>query len=86
MVVRRGLGLITSSNFYVPQVNLPGSMANFVTPAGIPIVVSAPPALHGSVAPGVQVNPVGSVSVTTNWLPWVIGGVLLVALFAGGRR
>ena len=25
-----GLGLISSSNFYVPQVNLPGSMASFV--------------------------------------------------------
>ena len=40
MVVQRGLGLglITSSNFYVPQVNLPASMASFVTPAGIPVV------------------------------------------------
>jgi len=37
MVARRGLGLITSSNFFVPQVNLPGSMASFVTPAAIPI-------------------------------------------------
>jgi hypothetical protein len=26
------LGLITSSNFFVPQVNLPGSMASFVLP------------------------------------------------------
>jgi hypothetical protein len=32
-----GLGLITSSNFYVPQVNLPGSMATFVLPAAIPV-------------------------------------------------
>lgn len=43
-----GLGLISSSNFYVPQVNLPGSMASFVTPAGvtgaIPVV---PSAMHG---------------------------------------
>jgi hypothetical protein len=37
MVARRGLGLITSSNFFVPQVNVPGSMASFVTPAAIPI-------------------------------------------------
>ena len=28
------LGFISSSNFYVPQVNLPGSMASFVMPAG----------------------------------------------------
>lgn len=34
-VQRRGFGLITSSNFYVPQVNLPGSMASFVLPAGV---------------------------------------------------
>ena len=40
-----GMGLITSSNFYVPQVNLPGSMATFVTPAGIP--VAAPVATTG---------------------------------------
>jgi hypothetical protein len=37
-----GMGLITSSNFYVPQVNLPGSMASFVTPAGIPVPVVVP--------------------------------------------
>ena len=36
MVVRRGLGLITSSNFFVPQVNPPGSMAGFVRPASAP--------------------------------------------------
>jgi hypothetical protein len=32
LIRRNGLGLLTSSNFYVPQVNLPGSMASFVTP------------------------------------------------------
>ena len=37
-----GMGLITSSNFFVPQVNLPGSMASFVTPAGIPAPVVVP--------------------------------------------
>ena len=37
-----GMGLITSSNFYVPQVNTPGSMASFVTPAGIPAPVMVP--------------------------------------------
>lgn len=37
-----GMGLLTSSNFYVPQVNMPGSMASFVTPAGIPAPVVMP--------------------------------------------
>jgi hypothetical protein len=37
-----GLGLLSSSNFYVPQVNMPGSMASFVTPAGIPAPVVLP--------------------------------------------
>ena len=32
-----GLGVITSSNFYVPQINLPGSMATFALPAGVPV-------------------------------------------------
>jgi hypothetical protein len=31
-----GMGLITGSNFYVPQVNLSGSMASFYLPAAIP--------------------------------------------------
>jgi len=34
-----GLGLLTSSNFFVPQVNLPGSMASFVPPVAIPLFV-----------------------------------------------
>ena len=45
-----GMGLISSSNYYVPQVNLPGSMASFVTPAGVTAaipVVPASTALHG---------------------------------------
>jgi hypothetical protein len=43
-----GMGLITSSNFYVPQVNQPGSMASFVTPAGIPVGLPAGAAgMHG---------------------------------------
>jgi hypothetical protein len=42
-----GMGLLTSSNFYVPQVNLPGSMASFVTPAGIPVPVVAPTGMRG---------------------------------------
>ena len=37
-----GMGMITSSNFYVPQVNQPGSMATFIRPAGIPAPVVIP--------------------------------------------
>lgn len=37
-----GLGLLTSSNFFVPQVNLPGSMASFVAPAAIPAPMAVP--------------------------------------------
>jgi len=36
------LGLISPSSFYVPQVNRPGSMATFVTPAGIPAAAPVP--------------------------------------------
>ena len=32
-----GMGLLTSSNFYVPQVNVNGSMASFYNPASIPV-------------------------------------------------
>jgi hypothetical protein len=46
-MIARGLGLITSSGFYVPQVNLLGSMATFVTPAGIPVVPVSAPARRG---------------------------------------
>jgi hypothetical protein len=50
MVARGALGLIAPSSFFVPQVNLPGSMASFVTPA-IPrqaVVVAAANAKRGS--------------------------------------
>jgi len=36
------LGLISSGNFFVPQVNLPGSMATFAIPAGVPVAVATP--------------------------------------------
>lgn len=51
-----GTGLITGSNFYVPQVNVPGSMATFVTPAGITgaIPVAAPVAATGMHGLGAQ--------------------------------
>lgn len=57
-----GLGLISSSNFYVPQVNMPGSMASFVTPAGvtaaIPVVPTTATGMHGlggpQFAPGLR--------------------------------
>lgn len=53
-----GLGLISSSNFYVPQVNMPGSMASFVTPAGItaaiPVVPTTATGMHGL---GAQFSP-----------------------------
>lgn len=39
-----GMGMITGSNFYVPQVNMPGSMASFVTPAGITGAIPVMPA------------------------------------------
>jgi H+/gluconate symporter-like permease len=39
-----GMGLITGSNFYVPQANLPGSMASFYLPAAIPTAPAVVPA------------------------------------------
>lgn len=44
-----GMGLLTSSNFFVPQVNVPGSMATFVAPAAIPapVVVSSGAKMSG---------------------------------------
>jgi hypothetical protein len=39
-----GTGLITSSNFYVPQVNQNGSMASFILPGAIPVPTAVAPA------------------------------------------
>ena len=36
-----GLGLITASNFYLPQVNVPGSMGTFILPAAVPVPAPA---------------------------------------------
>lgn len=55
-----GMGLISSSNFYVPQVNTPGSMASFVTPAGVTAAIPVMPStgMHGlggpQFAPGLR--------------------------------
>jgi hypothetical protein len=40
MNARNGLGLITGSNFFVPQVPVSGSMATFVRPGAIPVPVA----------------------------------------------
>jgi hypothetical protein len=52
-----GMGLISSSNYYVPQVNLPGSMASFVTPAGVTGAIPVVPASGMSGLGGPQFNP-----------------------------
>lgn len=52
-----GMGLISSSNYYVPQVNLPGSMASFVTPAGVTGALPMVPATGMSGFGGPQFNP-----------------------------
>jgi len=51
-----GMGLLTSSNFYVPQVNVPGSMATFVAPAAIPapVVLPAGAGMKGLGYPGLR--------------------------------
>jgi hypothetical protein len=52
-----GMGLISSSNFYVPQVNMPGSMASFVTPAGVTGAIPVVPAAAGMHGLGQQFSP-----------------------------
>lgn len=41
-----GLGLIAPSSFYVPQVNMPGSMSTFQVPSAVPSMVAAG-GMHG---------------------------------------
>jgi len=41
------LGLIAPSSFYVPQVNMPGSMSTFQVPSAIPSMVAASGGMHG---------------------------------------
>lgn len=45
----RGMGLLGSSNFYVPQVNQRGSMGSFLVPPGIPAPVVMAKGMHGLV-------------------------------------
>jgi hypothetical protein len=59
-----GLGIITSSSFWVPQVNMPGSMATFVQPAGIPAPVLVP-------APTVVAKGLGLITSSSFFVPQV---------------
>ncbi len=44
----RGMGLLSPSSFYVPQVNAPGSMGSFVRPSAVPAPYVPPAnAMHG---------------------------------------
>ena len=43
MQASHSLGLITTSNFFVPQVNVPSSMATFVPPAAISAAIPVAP-------------------------------------------
>jgi hypothetical protein len=47
----KGMGIIGASSFYQPQVNMPGSMASFVRPSAIPMMVAAPASLKGINSP-----------------------------------
>jgi hypothetical protein len=88
MLGHGGLGLISTSNFYVPQVNLPGSMAAFVRPAAIPSFVdpAAPNAIPkhglGDIAPdilsGLDFTPVYLAAAA----PYLIGGAVLLILLS----
>jgi hypothetical protein len=49
-----GMGLIAPSSFYVPQVNVRGSMSRFLVPPGVPTVQVVKSGMHG-----LQVNAVG---------------------------
>lgn len=42
-----GMGLIAPSSFYVPQVNVRGSMSRFLVPPGVPTMVVAKTGMHG---------------------------------------
>lgn len=52
----RGMGLIAPSSFYVPQVNAPGSMGQFIRPAAVPAPYVAPAGGMGNVRRGGRVR------------------------------
>ena len=84
-MVGGGFGLITSSDFFVPQVNRSGSMANFVTPVGVTAAIRVPlPANSGGYSGLGQ-----SASVRTDsswvWLPLLALGAWLMSPRQGGR-
>ena len=85
MLGNGGLGLITSSNFFVPQVNLPGSMAAFVPPAAVvsPVAVPMTTGLGQSLTDSSPIFDMPSLFLAAYW-PYIVGGVLL--LIALGRR
>jgi hypothetical protein len=72
------LGLITSSNFFVPQVNVPGSMASFVAPAAVVSPVPVPVAANGAKTQSIAT----SAADLTSWLPLLlIAGLLMMVRY-----
>lgn len=53
----KGMGIITPSNFYVPQVPVNGSMANFIAPAALPAAIPVAAGMRG-------INPTNMLSAT----------------------
>jgi len=53
----KGMGIITPSNFYVPQVPVNGSMASFVAPAALPAAIPVAAGMRG-------INPTNMLSAT----------------------
>ena len=82
-----GLGLITTSNFFVPQVNLPGSMAAFVPPAAVvsPVAVPMTTGLGQSLTDSSPIFDMPSLFLAAYW-PYIVGGVLLLIALGGRRR
>jgi hypothetical protein len=98
--------VISSSNFYVPQVNLSGSLARFVSPTGVQKSTNVGGLDRGR-RPGIgmmglgqtvtdgPLTPVGDFGAALSqglwqglaqyYLPWIIGGVLVLVLMARRR-